>query len=166
MFPCFRFQDFQQQRQLGHFDGLRVDVHTVDVVQQDAFSFDGGQPPLALLGLVNAVLVPARGIGHEPVAIPIQQVLVGDDQKRAAATGRIQDPQRPATLGGLPRRGPGRGLEGGLAFQQFAHGVLDDVFHDIGRRVIDSSRLFHFRLIFHHRPMARCQANDLAQNCS
>ena len=47
------FQDLEQQRELGDLDGLRVDVHAVDVVEQDALSLGGGQPPVAAAALVE-----------------------------------------------------------------------------------------------------------------
>ena len=40
-------QHLEQQRELGHLHRLRVDVHAVDVVEQDALALGGGQPPLA-----------------------------------------------------------------------------------------------------------------------
>ena len=40
-------QHFQQQRELGHLDGLRVDVDAEDVVLEDALLFLCGQMPFA-----------------------------------------------------------------------------------------------------------------------
>ena len=35
----FAFQHFEQQREFGHFHRLRVDVHAIDMIEQDAFLF-------------------------------------------------------------------------------------------------------------------------------
>ena len=43
----FTFENFQQKAQLGDFDGLAVDVHAVDVVEQNALFLLRGQEPLA-----------------------------------------------------------------------------------------------------------------------
>ena len=43
----FAFQHFEQEGNLGRLHRLRVKVHAVDVVQQDAFAFGDGEPPAA-----------------------------------------------------------------------------------------------------------------------
>ncbi len=42
----FAFEHFEQQGELGDFDGLGVDVDAVDVVEQDALAFGGGEAPV------------------------------------------------------------------------------------------------------------------------
>ncbi|MCH8148927.1 MAG: hypothetical protein IH987_13270, partial [Planctomycetes bacterium] len=49
----FPFQHFQQQGELGDFHRLRVDVHAVDIVQQNAFALVGGEAPLVVAGFVD-----------------------------------------------------------------------------------------------------------------
>ncbi len=39
------FQHFEQQGELGDLHRLGVDVHAVDVVQEDALALGGGEPP-------------------------------------------------------------------------------------------------------------------------
>ena len=36
------FQHLQQERQFGDLYGLRVNVHAVNIIQQDALAFGGG----------------------------------------------------------------------------------------------------------------------------
>ncbi len=43
----FIFQHLEQQGELGHFHRLLVNIHAVDVIEQDAFFLRRGQPPFA-----------------------------------------------------------------------------------------------------------------------
>ena len=47
------FEHFQQQRKLGDFDGLRVDVDAVNVLQQNPFPLGGCEFPLAARPLIK-----------------------------------------------------------------------------------------------------------------
>ena len=42
-FSGFAFEAFEEERELGDFDGLVVDVDAVDVVEEDAFAFVDGE---------------------------------------------------------------------------------------------------------------------------
>ena len=54
-------------------------------------------------------------------------------------------------------------LLGRLAFDQFAHGLPDDVVHDVGGRVIDAAGFLDLRLVLHHGAVALGEADDLAE---
>ena len=41
----FVFEDFEQERELGDFDGLGVDIDAEEVVEENAFAFGGGELP-------------------------------------------------------------------------------------------------------------------------
>ena len=54
----FALQDLQQQRQLGHFHGLGVDVHAEDVRRQDTLLFADRESPMPVAGVfVDGLLV-------------------------------------------------------------------------------------------------------------
>jgi hypothetical protein len=55
-----------------HCHGLRIDVHAVDVIQQDALAFGDGQPPVAAGGLVQP-----RGAASGPL-LPAQRDCIQD----------------------------------------------------------------------------------------
>ncbi len=42
---AFTLQHLEQQGELGDLDGLGVDIHPVDMVEQDALALGGGQLP-------------------------------------------------------------------------------------------------------------------------
>ncbi len=46
-FAGFAFEDFEEQRKLGDLDGLGVDIHAVEVGDEDAFALGGGELPVA-----------------------------------------------------------------------------------------------------------------------
>ena len=48
-------------------------------------------------------------------------------------------------------------------FKKFANGVLDDVIHDVGRRVVNTAGLFDFRLFLDDGTMALGEADDFAE---
>ncbi len=91
----FTFQHLQEERQLGYLDGLRVNVHAVEVVQEDAFAFGGGQPPAAALRLVQDGVLARRpllrDVGYVPVAVPVKQALIRSQQERSGAAGGVED---------------------------------------------------------------------------
>ena len=93
--------------------------------------------------------VPLR-VGDVPVAMPVEQVLVGADEERAGAAGRVEDAQ----LGGLLGR---------LALEQLADRVLDDVVDDVGRRVVDAAGLLDLGLVLDHGAVAGREADHLAE---
>ena len=49
-FSVLALEHLEQQAELGDLDGLRVDVHAVDVVEQDSLRLGRGQAPVAALG--------------------------------------------------------------------------------------------------------------------
>ena len=166
----FAFQHLEQQRELGHFDGLRVDVHAVDVVEQDALALGGGQLPTRRprawqsfgdCGRSDrrscALAHFLRVVGDVPVAVPVQQVLVGAEQERAGAAGGVERCAAARLCRRLDRRAVLSGPE------QRAHGVLDDVIDDVGGRVEDAAGFFDFGLFFHHGVVPGGQADDFAQ---
>ena len=57
----------------------------------------------------------------------------------------------------------GRPAWGVLPSSKFADGLLDDVVHDVGGRVIDAAGLLDFGLVLDHRAVAFGQADDLAE---
>ena len=93
----FAFEHLQKERELSDFDRLRVDVHAVDVVEEDALVLGGAEAPEAAGALVDFPGVLRGAVGDVPVAVPVEQVLVGAEQERAGAAGGVEDAQ----LGGL-----------------------------------------------------------------
>ena len=47
------FDDFEEEGELGHFDGLRVDIDAVNVVDENAFALGGGELPCTVAGPVK-----------------------------------------------------------------------------------------------------------------
>jgi hypothetical protein len=82
--------------------------------------------------------------------MPIEQVLIRADQKRAGTAGRIEN----AKLRRLFRR---------FVFEQFVDGVLDDVIDNVSGRVIYAACFLNFRFVFDFGAMAFGQANNLAE---
>lgn len=70
------FENLQQQRAFGDFDGLRVDVHAVNVVQQNSLALAGGEPPFARGVLVKFLLALLRLVVAVLLSLPVKQVLV------------------------------------------------------------------------------------------
>ena len=183
----FALQNLQQQRELRHFDRLRVDVHAVDVIEQNPFLLGGRQSPQARAVAVEVRRAPPGVllgvVGHVPVAVPVEQKLVRPQQKRAAAAGRIDNPQARGFLGGhagvqglgsltpgralTPGPSPGRRGERALcvfpsafrlppsAFEEFSHRVADDVVDDVGGRIVDAAGLADLGLLLDLRLPSR-----------
>ena len=82
--------------------------------------------------------------------MPVQELLIGSDQKRARTTGGIENPQ-------LRRR------RGGLAFQKLSNGVIDDVLDDVRGGVIDPSGLPDFRFVIDIDPAAGRDGDNLSE---
>jgi len=151
------FQHLEQQGQLGYLHRLMIDVHPVNVVQQNPLALAGGQPPFAFRGLVDAggfAFGPVfRAILNVLIPVPVQQKLIRADQKRARTAGRVQYFQ-------MADPAPGAGL---FAFHQFAHGVLNNIVHDVARRVVNPARLADLGFFLDFRLMPAGEADDLAQ---
>ena len=97
------FQDLEQQGQLGHFHGLGVNVHPVDMVQEDALALRDGQFIVAPGNLVNAGVAafgPFAGVLGVGFQVPIQQKLIGPQEKGAGTAGRVQDPESGSAASG------------------------------------------------------------------
>ena len=78
------FQHFQQQRELGDFHRLRVNVHAVNVGEQNPFAFgDGEFPARAGLDECGAVaLGELHGIvGEVELQMPVEQELIRADEE-------------------------------------------------------------------------------------
>src|SRR4030065_915207 len=79
-------QDLEEERELGALHGLGVDVHAVDVVEQDLLPPGGREPPLSTGPLVQGGSISFRplllSVVDVPVAMPVEQALVGADEKR------------------------------------------------------------------------------------
>src|ERR1035438_8742259 len=114
------FKDFEEERELGCLDGLAVDVHAEDVVQENAFAFGDGELPVSGADLdehrLGAFGPLGRVVLSVEVAVPVEQVLVSAEQKGAG------------TASGIKNSEFGR-LLGGFAFEQLPDRVLDDVVH-------------------------------------
>jgi hypothetical protein len=109
-FAGFSFEDFEEEGEFGGFDGVLVDVDAVDVVEEDSFSFGGGEavgdvggggwgeaccPRIAIRGsrdmtgfggdLVDGgifLLKECVGVVGGVVAeVPIEEVLVGSEEE-------------------------------------------------------------------------------------
>ncbi len=77
----------QQQRQLGHLHGLRVDVDAEEVRAQDPLLLVERQAPVAGRALDQArrpaLRVAVRAVGDVGGEVPDEQVVVGAQQERA-----------------------------------------------------------------------------------
>ncbi len=100
----FAFQHLEQQGELGDLHGLRVDVHAIQVGQQDALALADGEAP-AVRGLAQsgapALCQLFRLPGGVLLQVPVQQVLVGADEEGARAAGGVADAQLFRLLGQL-----------------------------------------------------------------
>ena len=97
-FAGFAFEAFEQEIQLGDFDGGGVEVHAVDVVQQDAFSLgDGEGPSAAKAGTEDWFFAGGEGGGvggccSVLAVIPVEQELVGSDEEGGRSRRRDRGP--------------------------------------------------------------------------
>src|ERR1035438_10516371 len=114
----FALEDFEQEREFRGLDGLGVNVHAEDVVQENAFALGDGESPVAgadldedRLGAFGPFLGVVLGV---EVAVPSEEVLVGADQEGAGTASGVENFE----FGGL---------FGGLAFEEVADGGLDNV---------------------------------------
>ena len=122
----------------------------IDVVHQDALLLLGRQPPIAAWRpeRVPCGASPARL--HVPVAVPVQQVLVRPEQKRAGPAGGVENPSVWRSVSAsCPRIR--------------ADGVLDDVVDDVGRRVIDAAGFLDLRLLLDLGLVTGREPDDLAE---
>jgi len=155
----------------GHLHRLRVDVHAVDVIQQDALALADGQPPLPAAVLIepgvasrrplSGLAGPAGAVGEILGQEPVQQNLIGAQQEGAGAARHIQNPDGPCFA---PSPGShARGLAQRQALQQLDQGLPYDGVYDVAGRVEDPAGLAHLRLLLHDSPVPGRQADDLAQ---
>lgn len=165
------FEDFEEEGELGHLDGLAVDIDAVDVIEEDAFALGGGELPLASPGLVDFGAFPAGvafdaggvglaggGVEGVLVAVPVEQVLVADDEEGAGAAGGIAELEP----GGL-RDGDGLFALAVVAVEEAAEGVFHDVVDDVGGRVVNAARFADFGLFLDPGLVAAGEADGLAE---
>ena len=78
----FALQHLEQQRQLGHFYGLGVDVHPENMSGEDAFLFRNRQPPLSGAGvLIDGLLVGFRLVFGVPFQAVVEKAAVRGQQE-------------------------------------------------------------------------------------
>jgi hypothetical protein len=122
-----------------------INIHAVDIVEQNALLLSGGQPPVALLSLVNGRALAPSVLGRVvilvPLAVIVQQVLVGPQQERTGAAGGVENPQ----LTDLP---------GCFSINEPADGLLNNVVYNVRGSVVDTARLPDLRLLLHLGPTA------------
>src|SRR5215210_3021087 len=96
--------------------------------------------PLIAVALVEYLPVLLGAVLDVAVAVPVEEVLVSPDQERPGAARGVHylQPARPAARTGL------------LTLQELPDGVVDDV----GRGVVDASRLANLRLLLDLGPVA------------
>ena len=146
----FTLEHFQVERELSHFHRLRIEVHAVDGVAQDLALEPGGQKQRVGFGVPPApVLFALVGVIGQPLFPVFAHALEHPEQKAPGAARRVEEAELECLHGLFPG-------------EQFAHGLLDDVFHDVARRVINPARLAHLRLVLDHRAAA-VRADDLAE---
>jgi len=89
-----RLPALEEQGELGHFHRLGVNVHAVDVVQEDAFALGDGEFP-AVAGLHErgfAAFGPfSRVVGGVELQMPVEEELVGADEKGPGAASGVED---------------------------------------------------------------------------
>jgi hypothetical protein len=112
------FKDFEQEAELGDFHGLRVNVHAVDVVEEYLLLFSGGEQVFAGTDGEDFIGPFGRVVFDVPVEVIVKQAGVAADEERAGAAGFVEEGE----FGNLGR---------GLARNQFADGVPDDVVDDV-----------------------------------
>ena len=128
----FVLQQFQVERELRHFHGLRVNVHAVDVGQQD-FAFLLERQVQAVVAFHHVALFGLAGVVVVKLGVMANQQIIDAQQERAAAAGDVGK----AHFGNL---------RGRFAVNQFADGVFDDVADDVFGRVINAAGLADFGL--------------------
>jgi len=152
--PAFLFQHLQQQAQLGHFHRLGIDIHPIDIIDQDALFLGGGQFPAPTFrrdqGRLLAFGPFFRVMRQVPGFMPIQQILEGTQQEGSGSTSRVDDLERADRI----RR---------LAFHQFPDRVGDDVIDNISGCVIHPAGFAHLGFFFNFHLVAGRQADDLTQ---
>src|SRR5712691_6222334 len=94
--------------------------------------------------------MPLDAVSQVPIAVPIEQVLVGCDQKGTRATGRIENLRKGGIAGShLVKKRPDR--------------LPNDVLDHIGRSVEDAACLLELWLVLNHGPMACRQPYHLPE---
>ncbi len=93
-FLALALEHLERQGELGHFDSLGIDVHAVDVGEQDALLFGGGQLPAALRLINNRGFPFCKSLGVMlgiPGGMPVEQILVGAQQEGTGTAGGIKN---------------------------------------------------------------------------
>jgi hypothetical protein len=85
-----------------------------------------------------------------PIVMPVEKELIGVDEERARAAGRVEDAQ----LGDLL---------GCLALHELSDSLPDNVIHDVSGRVIDSARFLDLGLVLDDAVVSGCEPDDLAK---
>jgi hypothetical protein len=82
--------------------------------------------------------------------MPVEEELIGIDQKRARAAGRVEDAKLSDLLGSL-------------SLHELSDRLPDDIIHDISGRVIDSAGFLDLGFVLDDSVMAGCQPDDFSQ---
>ena len=96
---AFAFKHFQQQRKLCDLHGLRVNVDAVNIIEKDAFSlaessvsFQSTAWHSAIIDRWISLFCPGfRIMLCVPLQMPVEQILVRANEKRARAAGGVKD---------------------------------------------------------------------------
>jgi hypothetical protein len=108
----FAFENFEEEREFGGFDGLGVDIDAVDVGEEDAFAFADGETVVSGGDTPHPGPLPSEGRGRRgdlddgrvfaggPVfwivfgvefEVPVEEEIVSAEEKRAGAASGIQN---------------------------------------------------------------------------
>ena len=135
---------------MRHFHGLRVEVNAINRLPQNPALAPHGQVQRVGFGVQPApVLFSFAGIVCEPLLPVFTHALEHAEQKAARTARRIKKAELERFLRLFP-------------VQHFADGLLDNIFDDVTRRVINAARLANFRLFLDDRA-ASVRPDDLAE---
>ena len=144
----------EQERQLRHLDGLGVEIRAEDVVQQNLLSLGRCELPVAprpaKQGRSLSLRPLLRPAGFVGLKMPVEQVLVRAQEKRARSACRVQNSQ----FCDIRRFAP---------IDKLADRRADDMLDDVGRGVIDAACLADLRLLLDPCLVTGGEAYHLAQ---
>ena len=91
----FAFKHFEKQRKLGDLHGLRVNIHAVNIVEQNSFAFVEWSDSTRRCGSdkVRAFClwrVFRDHFGSVSFQMPVEQILISAQQKRAGTAGGVR----------------------------------------------------------------------------
>ena len=180
----FAFENFEEERELGDLDGLRIDVHAVEVGDEDAFALGGGELPVAG-GRGGGWRGRRKRLGDKPLHLGRKRAIAGIGVgfvergiflfgPSVGVVGHVVgEVPVEEIFEGAEEEGAGAagGVEDGevldrfgrLAGEEGADRLLDDVADDVGGRVVDAAGFADFGLFLDDGPVVGGEMDNLAE---